>query len=56
MTTDSAHNDYEAPELTEVGSIRNLTRGQILSQGQDGQYFFGIPLTGPSGPTHSHGS
>jgi hypothetical protein len=49
MTTDSAHNDYESPELTEVGSIRNLTRGQLFAQGQDGQFLFGVI---PEGGTH----
>jgi hypothetical protein len=47
MTTDSAsHNDhaYEAPTLLEVGSIRNLTQGNLFSPGQDNLSW--IPVIG----------
>jgi hypothetical protein len=50
MTTDSA---YEAPELTEIGSIRNVTQANFLAWAQDG--YFSLGTTSPSGPGH-HGS
>jgi hypothetical protein len=47
MTTDSAsYNDhgYEAPTLTEVGTVRTLTQGSFLSPGHDNLSW--IPVVG----------
>lgn len=46
MTTDRAAQTeaYEAPTLTEVGSVRELTQGQFRSPGQD--YLSWIPVIG----------
>jgi hypothetical protein len=38
MTTDSA--SYETPKLTEIGSIRDVTRADHLGEGQDGFLWF----------------
>jgi hypothetical protein len=47
MTTDSASrydHSYEAPTLVEVGSVRNLTQGNLFSPGQDSLSW--IPVIG----------
>jgi hypothetical protein len=35
---------YEAPALAALGSLQEMTEGQIFANGQDGQSFFGFPL------------
>jgi hypothetical protein len=44
MKTDhgSKTEGYEAPTLTEVGSVREVTQGHFLQSGQDGVNFFGL--------------
>jgi hypothetical protein len=53
MTTDNG--SYETPRLTEIGSIRSVTRGDIFNSGQDGAFVFGFPLgANPPGHKNSH--
>jgi hypothetical protein len=51
MTTDSA---YQAPELTEIGSIINVTQANWMALAQDGYFSLGTP-SGGNNPGH-HGS
>jgi hypothetical protein len=54
MATESA--DYQAPQLTEIGSIRNVTRGSTADNGQDSFSFFGFTIPVPGGSNPHHGS
>jgi hypothetical protein len=36
--------EYEAPEIQEVGSVRDMTLGQFLQDGQD--FLSSIPVLG----------
>lgn len=40
---------YEAPAITLLGSVTDLTQANILGGGTDGLSFFGIPLGGSFG-------
>ncbi|MGN0065017.1 MAG: lasso RiPP family leader peptide-containing protein [Nocardioides sp.] len=49
-------NAYESPTLTRVGTVADLTQGQIFHQGQDSLSW--IPIVGPifgSDPRHPGG-
>lgn len=44
---------YESPTLTRVGTVADLTQGQIFQQGQDSMSW--IPIFGGPRPGGGHG-
>jgi hypothetical protein len=42
MTEEPTETEYEAPAVTVVGNVRDMTMGQIFASGQDNINFFGL--------------
>lgn len=46
---------YESPKITTIGTVAELTQGQIFQQGQDSLSWIRIPGNG-HGPGHGNGN